>query len=48
MVDRDGLENRCAERYRGFESLLLRFLLYYGMYESGFRKNYLRVLYFFV
>ena len=24
MVDRDGLENRCAERYRGFESLLLR------------------------
>ncbi len=26
MVDRDGLENRCAERYRGFESLLLRFV----------------------
>ena len=25
MVDRDGLENRCTERYRGFESLLLRF-----------------------
>ena len=24
MVDRDGLENRCTERYRGFESLLLR------------------------
>ena len=24
MVDRGGLENRCAERYRGFESLLLR------------------------
>ena len=23
MVDRGGLENRCTERYRGFESLLL-------------------------
>ena len=24
MVDRGGLENRCTERYRGFESLSLR------------------------
>ena len=24
VVDRGGLENRCTERYRGFESLSLR------------------------
>ena len=24
MAEGDGLENRCTERYRGFESLLLR------------------------